>query len=243
MTINIGDRVRLRGTYMGRIPEGATGTVRDFEGLEGQPRLVRVTWDHPVEYRDHSLPLNETRLERIEAEPEPEGPSPEMPSTVEEWQKKWTDLVLAAHRIADEHDMCSSFEHNVADLGIPPRGRYRREVDFDDQGFETPDLVIEEEEVENEYCVDTRRTVQITVPVTVSVEQVGHGHYRGTSGPEDYDLDWGTVEWGEIESEAIIQALYNETLEGLRYAVHLTGDEEETPDDGTEEIVDWEVSE
>lgn len=237
MTINIGDRVRLREAVYGRLA-GATGTVTNLD-LTQSPFGVRVAWDPSSE--GHTTWLWDTHLEPIEAEAE--SPATETPSTVEEWQKKWTDLVLAAHRIADEHDMCSSFEHNVADLGIPPRGRYRREVDFDDQGFETPDLVIEEEEVENEYCVDTRRTVQITVPVTVSVEQVGHGHYRGTSGPEDYDLDWGTVEWGEIESEAIIQALYNETLEGLRYAVHLTGDEEETPDDGTEEIVDWEVSE
>lgn len=166
------------------------------------------------------------------------------PGSVEEWQKKWTDLVLAAHRIADEHDMCSSFEQNVTDLGIPPRGRHAWDYSFDDEGFETPDLVIDETEEENEYCVSTRRTVQITVPVTVSVEQMGHGHYRGTDGPEsEYDLDWGTVEWEEIESEAIIRALYNETLEGLRYAVHLDGDEEETPNEGDEEIVDWELSE
>lgn len=241
MTINIGDRVRLRETYMGRIPEGATGTVRDFEGLEGQPRLVRVTWDHPVEYRDHSLALNETRLERIEAEPEPEDPSPEMPSTVEEWQKKWTDLVLAAHRIADDYGMCASFESNVADLGIPPRHRHRHEVNFNDQGFETPDLVIEE--TETEYCVYTRRTVQITVPVTVTVTQTGHGHYSGGEEPDETLLDWGEVDWEEIDVDHVAQALYDATLSDLRYAVHLDGDEEVTPNEGDEEIYDWEVSE
>lgn len=240
MTFNIGDRVRLREAVYGRLA-GATGTVTDLD-LTRSPFGVRVAWDPSSE--GHATWLWDTHLERIETEAEPESPSPEKPSTVEEWQKKWTDLVLAAHRIADEHDMCSSFEHNVADLGIPPRHRHRHEVDFDDEGFETPDLVIDQTEEENEYCVNTRRTVQITVPVTVSVEQMGHGHYRGTDGPEDeYDLDWDTVEWGEIESDAIIEALYNETLEGLRYAVHLDGDEEVTPNDGDEEIVDWEVSE
>lgn len=229
MTFNPGDRVRLIESFNSELPAGATAVVTNSDGM-----FTEIRWEPPRDTRVTSLYTR--RFERVDDD----QPSTK-PTTVEEWQKKWTDLVLAAHRIADDHGMCSSFEQNVADLGIPPRHRHRSAVNFNDQGFETPDLVIEE--TETEYCVYTRRTVQITVPVTVTVTQAGHGHYSGGEEPDETLLDWGEVDWEEIDVDHIAQALYDSTLSDLRYAVHLDGDEEVTPNEGDEEIVDWEVPE
>ena len=173
------------------------------------------------------------------AEAAHEGDESSEPTTVEEWQKKWTDLVLAAHRIANEHDMCSQFEENTVDLGIPPRSRHAGGFDFDDQGFETPNLVLEEEEEEVEYCVNVSREVEITVPVTVTVTQTGHVHHtqNGYAEFDEHDIDWLNVEWNDVDVDDITSALsYDVSIDegSIEYG--------EEPDDDLRRIVDSDIA-
>lgn len=241
--ILVGRAVRSTGG-VSAMPAGHLGLV---EGLSGT--AVGVRWgtrnnDLRWVSRDTIRVIDERHYSQrvLDFTVETVGTSAEEPDGVEEWQKKWTDLVLATHRIANDHDMCSSFEQSVYDLGIPPRHRYRDEVDFDHQGFETPDLEIDETGEEVEYCVEVSRAVQVTIPITVDVTQHGHAHYTGPDGPSDVeDIDWDFVEWSDVDDEAIAQAVYDTPRSWIASALDLSEISEE-PSDGSEEIDNYEVS-
>lgn len=131
-------------------------------------------------------PENETKEEKSETE----GPS--TPRTAAEWEALWGRLSDTANRLADEYDMCSQFEQNVEDLGLP--GRSEREGDI-------------------EITFRRMTEVQVTVYVpqyaryTLTTAVDSDGDPVGDLSDLIAHVDEGDLYWEEIDSYEVAEAV------------------------------------